>query len=85
MDKDLLLLIKNIRQAESLEDLKQLKDLSGTVLRTQKREAIIALLAISEELGKEEIVVSLEGMTKYLRQLLNSEKTVRDQLDDEAS
>ena len=55
MDKDLLLLIKNIRQAKDLDDLERLQDLSGTVLRSQKREAIISLLAISEELGKDEI------------------------------
>lgn len=81
MDKDLLLLIKNIRQSNDLDDLERLKDLSGTVLRSQKREAIISLLAISEELGKDEILVSLEDLTSYLRELLAKEKTVRDNMD----
>lgn len=81
MDRDLLLLIKNIRQSNDLDDLERLKDLSGTVLRSQKREAIISLLAISEELGKDEILVSLEDLTGYLRELLAKEKVVRDNMD----
>mgnify|MGYP001795023706 CR=1 FL=1 len=82
MDKDLLLLIKNIRQAKDLDDLERLQDLSGTVLRSQKREAIISLLAISEELGKDEILVSLEDLTRYLRELLSKEEQARDNLDE---
>lgn len=82
MDKDLLLLIKNIRQSNDLEDLERLKELSETVLRGQKREAILAILAIAEELGKEEIVLSLQELTGYLRELLNKEKEARDNLDD---
>ena len=82
MNKDLLLLIKHIRQANDVEDLKHLKSLSDTVLRGQKRDAILTLLAISEELGKDEIIVSLEDLTKYLKELLQDSPSKPDSDED---
>lgn len=81
MNKDLLLLIKRIREAGDLKDLGRLKDLSESVLRNQKRDAILTLFAIAEELGEDEILGSLDELTHYLETMLKN----RPKSEDEAS
>ncbi len=66
MDQDFLTLIKRLKEVKNLEELNELKELGDTFLRNKKREAILTLLSISEEMGKEEILHSIKDLTGYL-------------------
>lgn len=74
MNKDLLLLIKRIKDVNSLEELQEVKDFSNALLRSQKRDAILTLMAISEEMGQEEILNSIHELTGYLHKIGEQKK-----------
>ncbi|MGH1339081.1 MAG: hypothetical protein ACRBFS_23390 [Aureispira sp.] len=69
MNKDLLLLIKKIKEVNSLEELQNVQEFSNAILRNQKREAILTLMSISEEMGKDEILNSIQDLSGYLTKI----------------
>ncbi len=71
MDKDLLHLIKEIKGVKSIDQLENIKELSNAILRNKKREAMMAILAISEEMGKEEILNSIKDLSGYLESIVD--------------
>ena len=71
MDKDLLILVKRIKEVKNLDDLNEIKELGESFLRNQKREAILTLLSISEEMGEEEILNSIKDLTGYLENIVD--------------
>jgi hypothetical protein len=74
MDNDFLTLIKRIKDVNNLEELKDLKELSENFLRNKKREAILTLLSISEEMGEEEILNSIKDLSGYLDSIVKQGK-----------
>ena len=66
MDRDLLTLVKRIREVKNIDELEDLKELGESFLRNQKREAILTLMSISEEMGEEEILNSVKDLSGYL-------------------
>lgn len=66
MNEDLLALVKKLRQVDDLESLAEVKELGESFLRKEKRQALLTLLAISEEMGKEEILASVQDLTAFL-------------------
>ena len=73
MDDDSLALIKKIKAINSLEELEEAKELGDSFLRKQKRMALLTLLAISEELGKEEILESIRDLAGYVNATIEKE------------
>ena len=73
MDEDLLVLIKSINSVESLDELREVKELGNTVLRKKKRQALLTLMSISEELGKEEILRSIRDLEEVVGSALAKE------------
>jgi len=73
MNEDLLTLVKKLRQVDDMESLAELKELGDTFLRKEKRHALLTLLAISEEIGTEEMLSSLKDLTALLEH--TTEKT----------
>jgi len=71
MDKDLLHLIKEIKGVTSVDQLQNIKELSNAILRNKKREAMMTILAISEEMGKEEIINSIKDLSGYLESIVD--------------
>ncbi|WP_298422567.1 hypothetical protein [uncultured Kordia sp.] len=71
MDKDLLHLIKEIKGVKSIDQLENIKELSNAILRNKKREAMMTILAISEEMGKEEILNSIKDLSGYLESIVD--------------
>ncbi len=69
MDNDFLTLIKRIKEVKDLDELNDLKELSDNFLRNKKREAILTLLSISEEMGEEEILKSINDLSGYLKSI----------------
>ncbi len=67
MDEDLLMLIKKIKGTSSLDELEEAKEVGNSLLRKQKRMALLTLMAVSEELGKEEILQSIDDLTDYVK------------------
>ncbi|WP_298514209.1 hypothetical protein [uncultured Kordia sp.] len=74
MDKDLLHLIKEIKGAENIDQLQNIKELSSAILRNKKREAMMTILEISEEMGKEEILNSIKDLSAYLESITDQGK-----------
>ena len=74
MDKDLLILIKKIKEVNDLDDLRDVKELGESFLRNQKREAILTLLSISEEMGEKEILDSIEQLSGYLESIVRQKR-----------
>lgn len=74
MDNDFLTLIKKIKEVKNLDELSDLKELSDSFLRNKKREAILTLLSISEEMGEEEILTSVKDLTGYLENIAKQGK-----------
>lgn len=74
MDKDLLHLIKEIKGVQSIDQLENIKELSNAILRTKKRDAMMTILAISEEMGKEEIINSIKDLSGYLESIVDKGK-----------
>lgn len=62
MNQDLLALIARVRAAEGPEDLTALKELGESLLRKEKRYAILTLLAIHDEFGDKELLGSLKEL-----------------------
>ncbi len=69
MDRDLLTLVKKIKEVKNLDELDEIKELGESFLRSKKREAILTLLSISEEMGKEEILNSVKDLSSYLESI----------------
>ena len=69
MDRDLLALVKKIKEVKNLDELNEVKELGESFLRNQKREAILTLLSISEEMGEEEILSSIKDLSGYLESI----------------
>lgn len=74
MDKDLLHLIKEIKGVKSIDQLENIKELSNAILRNKKREAMMTILAISEEMGKEEVLSSIKDLSNYLESITDKGK-----------
>lgn len=74
MDRDLLILIKKIKEVNSLEELQDVKQLGESFLRNQKREAILTLLSIAEEMGEEEILSSIKNLSGHLETIVKEKK-----------
>jgi len=74
MDNDFLTLIKRIKEVKNLDELNDLKELSDNFLRNKKREAILTLLSISEEMGEEEILSSIKNLSGYLESITKQGK-----------
>jgi uncharacterized 2Fe-2S/4Fe-4S cluster protein (DUF4445 family) len=58
----------------NLDELKDLKELSDNFLRNKKREAILTLLSISEEMGEDEILNSINDLSGYLENIAKQGK-----------
>lgn len=50
------------------------KEMGDSFLRKQKRMALLTLMAISEELGKEEILKSIKDLTGYIDAYIKQDK-----------
>ena len=74
MDNDFLTLIKRIKEVKNLDELDDLKELSENFLRNKKRQAILTLLSISEEMGEEEILSSIKDLSGYLENIAKQGK-----------
>ena len=74
MDNDFLTLIKRIKEVQNLDELRDLKELSDNFLRNKKREAILTLLSISEEMGEDEILNSIKDLSGYLESIAKQRK-----------
>lgn len=69
MNEDLLSLVKKLNNIKNLEELEEAKELGNSFLRKEKRQALLTLLSISEEMGKEEIVESLKELSAFLENM----------------
>nr|VFJ61138.1 MAG: hypothetical protein BECKFW1821A_GA0114235_111115 [Candidatus Kentron sp. FW] len=67
MNDDLLILLNRLKSVESLDDLNDVKELGDSILRKEKRKALLTLLAIAEEIDNEEIMESIEKLSGYVR------------------
>jgi hypothetical protein len=74
MDRDLLTLVKKLKDVNNLDELNDLKELGESFLRNQKREAILTLMSISEEMGEEEILNSIKDLSGYLESIVRQGK-----------
>jgi len=61
-----LILLNRLKSVESLDDLNDVKKLGGSILRKEKRRALLTLLAIAEEIDNEEIMDSIEKLSSYV-------------------
>nr|VFJ48371.1 MAG: hypothetical protein BECKDK2373B_GA0170837_102029 [Candidatus Kentron sp. DK] len=66
MNDDLLILLNRLKSVESLDDLNDVKELGNSILRKEKRRALLTLLAIAEEIDNEEIMESIEKLSSYV-------------------
>nr|VFK30659.1 MAG: hypothetical protein BECKMB1821G_GA0114241_10694 [Candidatus Kentron sp. MB]VFK34239.1 MAG: hypothetical protein BECKMB1821I_GA0114274_10664 [Candidatus Kentron sp. MB]VFK76602.1 MAG: hypothetical protein BECKMB1821H_GA0114242_10655 [Candidatus Kentron sp. MB] len=66
MNDDLLILLNRLKSVESLDDLSDVKELGNSILRKEKRRALLTLLAIAEEIDNEEIMESIEKLSRYV-------------------
>ena len=69
MNYDLITLVSKLRQVETLEQLKEVKELAESFMRREKNFALLTLMAVGEELGEEEIAEPLEKLHRHLRGL----------------
>jgi hypothetical protein len=69
MNYDLLILVSKLRQVENIEQLREVKDLAETFLRREKNYALLTLMAVSEELGSDEITKTLDKLHGHLHEL----------------
>jgi len=67
MNYDLITLVSKLRQVETLEQLKEVKELAESFMRREKNFALLTLMAVGEELGEEEISEPLEKLHRHLR------------------
>nr|VFJ69805.1 MAG: hypothetical protein BECKFW1821C_GA0114237_10208 [Candidatus Kentron sp. FW] len=66
MNDDLLILLNRLKSVENLDDLNDVKELGDSILRKEKRRALLTLLAIAEEIDNEEIMESIEKLSGYV-------------------
>lgn len=66
MNYDLITLVSKLRAVENMEQLAEIKAYGETVLRKEKNNAILTLMAVADELGENEITSSVENLRKYL-------------------
>lgn len=69
MNYDLITLVSKLRQVETLEQLKEVRELAESFMRREKNFALLTLMAVGEELGEEEIAEPLEKLHRHLRSL----------------
>ena len=74
MNEDLLALVKKIKDVKDLDELKEAQELGDSLLRKEKRNALLTLLAISEELGEEEIYKSIKDLSKHIETVIQNSK-----------
>nr|VFK22955.1 MAG: hypothetical protein BECKLPF1236B_GA0070989_13346 [Candidatus Kentron sp. LPFa] len=55
-----------VKSVDGLDDLNDLKELGDSILRKEKRRALLTLLAIAEEIDNEEIMESIEKLSGYV-------------------
>nr|VFJ43864.1 MAG: hypothetical protein BECKFW1821A_GA0114235_100553 [Candidatus Kentron sp. FW] len=60
-----MILLNRLKSVESLDDLNDVKELGDSILRKEKRRALLTLLAIAEEIDNEEIMESIEKLSGY--------------------
>nr|VFJ49560.1 MAG: hypothetical protein BECKFW1821A_GA0114235_102334 [Candidatus Kentron sp. FW] len=61
-----MILLNRLKSVESLDDLNDVKELGDSILRKEKRRALLTLLAIAEEIDNEEIMDSIEKLSGYV-------------------
>jgi len=66
MNDDLLILLNRLKSVDTLNDLNDVKELGDSILRKEKRRALLTLLAIAEEIDNEEIMESIEKLSSYV-------------------
>ena len=57
-----------------IKEIYHLKEYSEAILRNKKREAMMTILSISEEMGKEEILNSIKDLSGYLESISSQGK-----------
>ena len=69
VDYDLIMLVSKLRQVETLEQLKAVKELGETFMRKEKNYALLTLMALAEGMGEKEITETWDKMREHLRNL----------------
>ena len=57
-----------------IKEINHLKEYSEAILRNKKREAMMTILSISEQMGKEEILNSIKDLSGYLESISSQGK-----------
>jgi hypothetical protein len=70
MNYDLITLVAKLRTVNSPEQLEEVKALGESMVRREKNQAILTLMAIGEELGEEEVLSAVEKSREHLTALL---------------
>jgi len=74
MEKDLLILVKKLWDVKSLDELEKAKELGESFLRKEKRNAFHTLLSFSAEMGEEEVLKSVQDLSKYLEKIVKQDE-----------
>ena len=66
MNNDLIIILKELKKVKRTGEIERVISLTESLLRKEKREAILLLLGIAEEFGHEEIITSYLEIGKII-------------------
>jgi len=75
MNEDLLILVTKLRQVDDLDGLEEVKQLGESFLRKEKKQALMTLLSMSEEIGTADMLASVKDLTKVLENTTEKDKS----------